>query len=70
MCILHVFRCQQSETFTKYAGIWETYRVQYSSTEKAQDLEHTQEQLDQLRQESIIITNSANHATAMHTYSK
>ncbi len=49
------FRLEQNESLSKYEGVWETYRVQYKNTQRAVDMQHTEAQLNNLRQESEII---------------
>lgn len=51
------FRWEQNESLSKYESVWERYRVQYNSTEKAQGIQATETQLNNLRQESESIDN-------------
>ena len=51
------FRWEQNESLSKYESVWERYRVQYNSTEKAQGMQATETQLNNFCQESESIDN-------------
>ncbi|XP_064384063.1 uncharacterized protein LOC135333062 [Halichondria panicea] len=51
---------EQNESLSKYESVWERYRVQYNSTEKAQGIQATETQLNNLRQENSTLETNIN----------